>query len=297
MIASVPGLEHAEISRYAYAIEYDFVCPDQLNRSLCTKSYSNLFTAGQINGTSGYEEAAGQGLVAGMNAAKTAAGMDLVELPREISYIGVMIDDLVTKEIIEPYRLFTSRAEYRLRLRQDNSDLRLCEFAWKNGLLPFENYTSFKEYHNMLECAMQCAKTEKTGGKTIWEDIKKFEGQWSPKMQLNFTQETIHLDLSTPLGCRVFRQLTIQAHYEGYIERENATIDKLQKLENWKIPSGFDYDSIPGLRNESRLKLKKIMPTTLAQATRIDGVTPSEIALLQVHLTRMYKTTESESNS
>lgn len=297
MIASVPGLEHAEISRYAYAIEYDFVCPDQLNRSLCTKSYSNLFTAGQINGTSGYEEAAGQGLVAGMNAAKVAAGLDLVELPREISYIGVMIDDLVTKEIIEPYRLFTSRAEYRLRLRQDNSDLRLCEFAWKNGLLPFKNYTFFKEYHNMLECAMQCAKTEKKGGKTIWEDLKKFEGQWSPEMQLNFTQETIHLNLSTPLGRRVFRQLTIQAHYEGYIERENATIDKLQKLENWKIPSGFDYDSIQGLRNESRLKLKKIMPTTLAQATRIDGVTPSEIALLQVHLTRMHKATESESNS
>lgn len=297
MIASVPGLEHAEISRYAYAIEYDFVCPDQLKRSLCTKSYSNLFTAGQINGTSGYEEAAGQGLVAGMNAAKTAAGMDLVELPREISYIGVMIDDLVTKEIIEPYRLFTSRAEYRLRLRQDNSDLRLCEFAWKNGLLPSENYTFYKEYLNMLECAMQCAKTEKTGGKTIWEDIKKFEGQWSPEMQLNFTQETIHLNLSTPLGRRAFRQLTIQAHYEGYIERENATIDKLQKLENWKIPSGFDYDSIQGLRNESRIKLKKIMPTTLAQATRIDGVTPSEIALLQVHLTRMHKTTESEINS
>jgi tRNA uridine 5-carboxymethylaminomethyl modification enzyme len=297
MIASVPGLHNAEISRYAYAIEYDFVFPDQLTRALNTKKYPNLFTAGQINGTSGYEEAAGQGLVAGMNAAKLACGLNLVEIPRELSYIGVMIDDLVTKEIIEPYRLFTSRAEYRLRLRQDNSDLRLCQFAKENGLLSDDKYNLFNEYRNLLETAAQAAKSQRNDGKTIWETLKQCGGEWSPEQPLPFAPAILGIDTSTLIGRRTLRQLIIQAHYEGYIERENATIAKLQKLENWKIPADFDYDTVNGLRNEATVKLKRVTPSTLAQAARIDGVTPSEIALLQVHLTRRRNNIENKTLS
>jgi tRNA uridine 5-carboxymethylaminomethyl modification enzyme len=289
LINSIPGMENAEISRYAYAIEYDFVFPDQLTRALSVKKWPNLFTAGQVNGTSGYEEAAGQGLVAGMNAARAALGLEPVELARDSSYIGVMIDDLVTKEIVEPYRLFTSRAEYRLRLRQDNSDMRLCEFAYKNGILPEDKYRSFKAYKELYEKCEIAAKTLRIQDKTAWEMLKQFKGLYAAATVMPFSAGEIGLDLSADAGNKVFRQLIVQAHYEGYLEREDASIAKLQKLENWRIPENFNYGSISGLRNESRLKLKKVMPSTLAQAGRIDGVTPAEIALLQVHLTRLHK--------
>jgi len=289
LINSIPGMENAEISRYAYAIEYDFVFPDQLTRTLSVKKWPNLFTAGQVNGTSGYEEAAGQGLVAGMNAARTALGLEPVELARDSSYIGVMIDDLVTKEIVEPYRLFTSRAEYRLRLRQDNSDMRLCEFAYKNGILPEDKYRSFKVYQELYEKCEAAAKVLRIQGKTAWDMLKQFKGLYTAATTIPFNITDIGLDLSTDTGKKAFRQLIVQAHYEGYLEREDSSIIKLQKLENWRIPEDFNYDAINGLRNESRLKLKKVTPSTLAQAGRIDGVTPAEIALLQVHLTRLYK--------
>ncbi len=289
LINSIPGMENAEISRYAYAIEYDFVFPDQLTRTLSSKKWPNLFTAGQVNGTSGYEEAAGQGLVAGMNAARSALGLEPVELARDSSYIGVMIDDLVTKEIVEPYRLFTSRAEYRLRLRQDNSDLRLCEFAYKNGILTENKYRSFKVYQELYEKCEAAVKLLRIQGKTAWDMLKQFKGLYTAATDIPFNTVDIGLDLSTDNGKKVFRQLVVQSHYEGYLEREDSSINKLQKLENWRIPEGFNYDAINGLRNESRLKLKKVTPSTLAQAGRIDGVTPAEIALLQVHLTRSYK--------
>ena len=289
LINSIPGMENAEISRYAYAIEYDFVFPDQLSRTLSVKKWPNLFTAGQVNGTSGYEEAAGQGLVAGMNAARTALGLEPVELARDSSYIGVMIDDLVTKEIVEPYRLFTSRAEYRLRLRQDNSDMRLCEFAYKNGILPEDKYRTFKAYQELYEKCEAAAKALRIQGKTAWDMLKQFKGLYTAATAIPFNIADIGLDLSTDTGNKAFRQLIVQAHYEGYLEREDSSIVKLQKLENWRIPEDFNYDAINGLRNESRLKLKKVTPSTLAQAGRIDGVTPAEIALLQVHLTRLYK--------
>ena len=288
LINSIPGMENAEISRYAYAIEYDFVFPDQLTRTLSVKKWPNLFTAGQVNGTSGYEEAAGQGLVAGMNAARTALGLEPVELARDSSYIGVMIDDLVTKEIVEPYRHFTSRAEYRLRLRQDNADMRLCEFAYKNGILPEDKYRSFKVYQELYEKCEAAAKALRIQGKTAWDMLKQFKGLYAAAATIPFNIADIGLDLSTDTGKKAFRQLIVQAHYEGYLEREDSSIVKLQKLENWRIPEDFNYDAINGLRNESRLKLKKVTPSTLAQAGRIDGVTPAEIALLQVHLTRLY---------
>ncbi|MDD5697429.1 MAG: tRNA uridine-5-carboxymethylaminomethyl(34) synthesis enzyme MnmG [Victivallaceae bacterium] len=286
MLHSIPGLENAVLSRYAYAIEYDFIFPDQLNRSLALKKHPNVFSAGQINGTSGYEEAAGQGLIAGMNAAKFAAGRETVELARDSSYIGVMIDDLVTKDIIEPYRLFTSRAEYRLRLRQDNADLRLSEFAYRNGLLPEEKYRAFAVYRDKLEQTVNILRTEKTGGRTAWEALKQLKGNFTDPASLPFSAESAGLDVTSRMGRRIIRQAVIAAHYEGYFDREDASIVKLRKLESWKIPASFNYDEIAGLRAEAKLKLKKTAPTTLAQAGRIDGVTPAELALLQVHLTR-----------
>ena len=284
MIRSVKGLENAEIARYAYAIEYDVVSPDQLTRSLSVKKWPNLFTAGQINGTSGYEEAGGQGLVAGMNAAKRAQGKDVVELKREQSYIGVMIDDLVTKDIIEPYRLFTSRAEFRLRLRQDNADQRLSQFAYDNGLLSNSSYRRFLTHIELMEKMSESFKTIRYKGKSLWEHIKNMCGKIDA--QLPFPKELLEFDLEDKKNMRAFNSIIIESHYEGYLKREEKSVTKLQKLEAWQIPPDFDYDAIVGMRNESRMKLTKVKPTTLSQASRIDGVTPAEIALLQVHLTR-----------
>lgn len=288
MLRTLPGLEHVEIARYAYAIEYDFVYPEELSRSLGVKKYPGLFHAGQINGTSGYEEAAGQGLVAGLNAARFAAGLDPVEFGRDEAYIGVMIDDLVTKEIVEPYRLFTSRAEHRLSLRQDNADFRLCEKAHSLGLLPDEKYRAFKEYSALCDAVEARCKAHREHGRSLWDNLKDLQGTYDaakPPFDLNL----IEMDSSVPLHRRVLRQLAIRAHYEGYLKREEQSVAKLNALEAWRIPEDFDYESIKGLRNESRMKLIKTRPTSLAQAGRIDGVTPSEIALLQVHLMRRRK--------
>lgn len=286
MIQTIPGLENAVISRYAYAIEYDFVIPHQIERTLSVKRYPNLFTAGQINGTSGYEEAAGQGLVAGMNAAKFAAGDTLQELPRDTSYIGVMIDDLVTKEIIEPYRLFTSRAEYRLHLRQDNADLRLSQFAYDNKLLSEEKYNYFKEYKKLLDESLEFCRTHNFKGKSYLTHLRSLNGE-IPSDSLEYMQFLPPLPDSR-IGRKVLKQILIMAHYDGYLQREEISIKKLQKLESWQIPADFDYSQV-SLCNEARMKLEKIRPTTLAQASRIDGVTVSEIALLQIHLSRLLK--------
>ncbi len=289
MIRSVPGLERAVISRYAYAIEYDFLYPDQLERTLRVKRYENLFTAGQINGTSGYEEAAGQGLVAGMNAAKTAAGSVPVELGRDSSYIGVMIDDLTTKEIVEPYRLFTSRAEYRLSLRQDNADLRLSEFAHQNGILPEPQYREYLGFKNLMDSALTRCRSCRFSGKPLLKHL----GEISPESPfpaedaaalLPFPARLMPELPDTPTGRRVWRELLIEAKYDGYLQREAAEIVRLRRLEHLAIPADFNYEAVRGLSNESRTKLLKVRPTTLAQAGRIDGVTPADIALLQVKL-------------
>ncbi|MBE6369480.1 MAG: tRNA uridine-5-carboxymethylaminomethyl(34) synthesis enzyme MnmG [Lentisphaerae bacterium] len=287
MIKTLPGFENAVISRYAYAIEYDFVFPDQTERSLRSRYWENFFTAGQINGTSGYEEAAGQGLVAGCNAARYAAGREVVEFPRDKSYIGVMIDDLISKEIVEPYRLFTSRAEYRLHLRQDNADLRLCEFAHDLGLLPESKYQYFKHYRDLCEQTLQIARSTVYKGKNILSWFKTCAGEFDPAAALPCPAEALNFLDNEPLREKVLNELAITAHYDGYLARENESIKRLQKLELWKIPADFDYAAISGLRNESRAKLIKAAPSTLAQASRLDGVTPSEIGLLQIHLTRL----------
>ena len=282
MLRSIPGLERAEISRYAYAIEYDFVFPDQLNRSLALKKWKNLFLAGQINGTSGYEEAAGQGLVAGLNAARLSADEDSVELGRNTSYIGVMIDDLVSKNIVEPYRLFTSRAEYRLHLRQDSADLRLCPVAYDLGLLSKEKYMQFKEYADKLGGIASNWNNVRVGDKTVKEQLRLHKGILQEPYHV--TPEKLELDMSDKCDRRIFRQLTIMAHYEGYLEREKLEIKKIKQMEDLKIPDDFDYTEIKGLKNEARAKLIKVKPTTLAQAGRIDGVTPAELTILRVHL-------------
>jgi tRNA uridine 5-carboxymethylaminomethyl modification enzyme len=286
MLKTIPGLENVIISRYAYAIEYDFVFPDQITRGLAVKTWPNLFLAGQINGTSGYEEAAGQGLLAGLNAARSAAGLDSAEILRNEAYIGVMIDDLVTKDIIEPYRLFTSRAERRLTLRQDNADLRLCEKAYKLGLLPEGKHAAFQRYKTLLDTALAAAKTVRADGRTIWDALKDFKGEFPSAKAADFHFIPELAGAPPSMSGRVLRQLAVQAHYDGYMKREESAALRLLDLEKWQIPASFDYGVIPGLCNESRMKLKKILPSTLSQASRIDGVTPAEIALLQVFLHR-----------
>ena len=283
MVRTLPGLHDAVISRYAYAIEYDFIPPEQTERTLRNKRHENLFTAGQINGTSGYEEAAGQGLIAGMNAARFAAGMEPVFPGRDQSYIGVMLDDLSTKNIVEPYRLFTSRAEYRLTLRQENADLRLCRQAYRWGILPEEKYQAFLEYETMLEEKRALCRRLWGNCKTSWTARLR---EFPPDTPLPSSGEVAAaLDLpDTRIGRRVWQELLIEAKYDGYLQREALEINRLQKVEDAVIPEDFDYSSVRGLGNESRQKLEKIRPATLGQAGRIDGVTPADIGLLQVHL-------------
>lgn len=285
ILRTIPGLEHAKVTRYAYAIEYDFVFPEELDRTLHVRKWKGLYHAGQINGTSGYEEAAGQGLLAGLNAARYAAGKDGVELGRDSSYLGVLADDITTKEIVEPYRLFTSRAEHRLSLRQDNADFRLCPSAYEWGLLPQEKYDRFRAYAEKCEKTEALCRSIRRSGRNLWDALKDCKGDCEtdpPK----FEMAEIGLDPENATDRRVLRHLAIQAHYEGYMRQEEQAIRRLLALEAWRIPEDFDYSTLPGLRNESRMKLQKVRPGTLAQAGRIDGVTPSEISLLQVFLMR-----------
>ncbi|MBO7153852.1 MAG: tRNA uridine-5-carboxymethylaminomethyl(34) synthesis enzyme MnmG [Lentisphaeria bacterium] len=282
MVHSLPGLENAVITRYAYAIEYDFIPPEQISVTMQNKYYANLFTAGQINGTSGYEEAAGQGLIAGLNAARFAAGKDPVYPGRDSCYIGVMLDDLAAKEIVEPYRLFTSRAEYRLSLRQDNADLRLCQWGYDAGILPENKYQAFRKKKQSLDELLDFCRTRKHQGKPLMTWLNQLTPDDLDDIKLPFPEEL--LPEFSAAAEPVKAELLIQAHYDGYLQRETLQISRLAKLENTVIPEDFDYTDISGLSNESKQKLIKRRPATLGAASRIDGVTPSDIALLQVLL-------------
>lgn len=272
MVRSLPGCENAFISRYAYAIEYDFVLPSQLDRSLAVRRYPSLFLAGQINGTSGYEEAAGQGLLAGLNAARYAGNLgEPLRMRREDSYLGVMVDDLVSKEIVEPYRLFTSRAEYRLKLRQDNADRRLTRIGYEYGLAT----RAALDRVEALEREIAEARTALAGirmlGRNVLELLVRPDFVYGDHQELPVLPE------------RVLRQITIDARYSGYLAQQMEQAKVMQELEAWTLPAGLDYGSVKGLSNEARQKLAKRQPTNLGQAARIDGVTPAEIAMLQLH--------------
>lgn len=276
MVRSIIGCENAEIMRPAYAVEYDFSHPTQLYPSLETKVCRNLFLAGQINGTSGYEEAGAQGLMAGINAARRVQNKEPIVLRRDQAYIGVLIDDLVTKGTQEPYRMFTSRAEYRLLLRQDNADQRLSGLAYEIGLLPKRNFDRFTAKANAIAEEIQRLHSTRQGQELLSNLLKRPEMDYA------------HLPQNRPdLPDEVKLQVEISVKYAGYIDRQMVEVERLESFENKAIPAVLDYASVPSLRIEARTKLEKIRPTTLGQAGRISGVTPADLSLLMIWLKRL----------
>lgn len=275
MVRSIIGCENAEIMRPAYAVEYDFAFPTQLFPSLETKVCQNLFLAGQINGTSGYEEAAAQGLMAGINAARRIQNKPPIVLGRNQAYIGVLIDDLVTKGTVEPYRMFTSRAEYRLLLRQDNADMRLSQIGYEIGLLPKRNHELFLRKQEAVVNELNRLNSTYKANSTLAKILSRPEMSYA-----NLPDRNEQLDGD------VVQQVEIAIKYAGYVSRQESEVNRFKTLEEKMIPESFDYATVPSLRHEARQKLAKIRPNTIGQASRISGVSPADISILLVWLKR-----------
>ena len=295
MVHSLKGLEHAKFIKYAYAIEYDAIDSKQLKQSLETKLVEGLYTAGQINGTSGYEEAAGQGLIAGINASLKLEGKEPLILKRNEAYIGVLIDDLVTKGVKDPYRLLTSRAEYRLLLRHDNADIRLKDYGYQVGLIPSEDYQKFnlkkqqiKEVYKILKETRITPKEdinqylESIGSSKLKDGINLYDLLKRPEIKIDNIKKFIDLNYDK----EVLEQVEINIRYEGYIAKANKDAEKMLSLETKRIPEDIDYDKIPNIASEAKQKLSEIRPTSLGQASRISGVNPADISILMVYLKR-----------
>ena len=301
MVHSLPGLEKAKILKYGYAIEYDAIYPTQLNASLETKIIENLYTAGQINGTSGYEEAACQGLMAGINASLKLEKKEPLVLKRNEAYIGVLIDDLITKGIRDPYRLLTSRAEFRLLLRHDNADLRLRHKGYDVGLISEEQEKKLKNKEKNIEDLINYMKNTKL---KITKEIKaKFEQNnfQIPNASLSLEQlikrseidmEFLSSLIDIPYNQDIKEQVSINLKYEGYIKKTYKEAEKILKLEQKQIPKDINYDDIKNIASEARQKLKEVQPTTIAQAIRISGVNPSDISILTIYLKKEYNKDE-----
>ncbi len=295
MVHSLPGFENCTITKYAYAIEYDAINPLELKDNLETKKVDGLFFAGQVNGTSGYEEAACQGLMAGINASLKLKGEGKLVLRRDEAYIGVLIDDLITKGVKDPYRMLTSRAEFRLILRHDNSEQRLLKYGYKVGLVSEERYNKFlnkrKNFNNIYNILKETKINptqevnmylQETGKDIINEKISAYDLLKRPEVSMRDIEKLYNLYFN--LNKFDEEELIIEIKYEGYIKKEYRLAQKMQSMENWIIPEDMDYDKIPNIASEAKDKLKKVLPSTISQASRISGVNPSDISILLVYL-------------